>query len=385
MLKLRLFILFFVFSLNLFSQGIKISHGPYIQGITANEVTVVWTTDANAVSWVEVAPAGTNSFYAREHPKYYQTKNGNRVVGKLHKITISGLDEATEYRYRVFSQSVLSYEGHRVLYGNIASTDVYRKKPLRFRTLDKNKESLSFLVINDIHARVDDLVALCKDVEYGKTDLVIFNGDMVSVMNNEQQFFEGFMDKAVEMFASEVPVYFSRGNHETRGAFSVNFPDYFPTPTGKLYYSFKQGPVHFIVLDCGEDKPDSDIEYSGMAQFDNYRTEQQLWLEKELQKEEFKSAPYKLVIVHIPPVGSDWHGPLDLRRKILPVLKNQNITAMLCGHTHRYSYIEPIPEEFDFPIIINAHVTSLEIEATKDKMTILRKDTEGKVLNDFKF
>jgi hypothetical protein len=90
-------------------------------------------------------------------------------------------------------------------------------------------------------------------------------------MNDEQQFFEGFMDKSVELFASEVPVYFARGNHETRGPFSVCFPDYFPTPTGKLYYSFRQGPVHFIVLDCGEDKPGSDIEYSGLAQFDAYR------------------------------------------------------------------------------------------------------------------
>lgn len=204
-------------------------------------------------------------------------------------------------------------------------------------------------------------------------------------MNDEQQFFDGFMDKAVELFASEVPAYFARGNHETRGPFSVYFPDYFPTPTGKLYYSFRQGPVHFIVLDCGEDKPDSDIEYSGLAQFDAYRTEQQEWLKKEIQKEEFKSAPHKVVVIHIPPVGSDWHGPLDIRRKILPVLKNQGITAMISGHTHRYQYIEPQSEEFDFPIIINAHTTSLEVDATSEKMTVIRKDTEGKELNRFNF
>jgi hypothetical protein len=114
-------------------------------------------------------------------------------------------------------------------------------------------------------------------------------------------------------------------------------------------------------------------------------TEQQEWLKKEIQKEEFKSAPYKMVVIHIPPVGSDWHGPLDILRKILPVLKNQNITAMICGHTHRYQYIEPQPEEFDFPIIINAHTTSLEVDATSKKMTAVRKDTERKVLNQFNF
>jgi acid phosphatase type 7 len=379
--KFMIFILLFLFSHKLISQEISISHGPYLKATGNNEVTIVWTTDTDAVSWVEVAPAGSNSFYNREHPKYYETSNGNRIVGRLHKITVSGLEKATEYRYRIFSKAVLKHEGHRVLYGNIASTGVFREKPLRFRTLDAQKDSISFLVLNDIHGRVDDLSALSRNVNFERTDLVIFNGDMVSSMNDEKQFFEGFMDKATELFASEVPLFFSRGNHETRGPFSVYFPDYFPTNTGKLYYSFRQGPVHFIVLDCGEDKPDSDIEYSELAQFDAYRTEQQKWLINELENEDFKSAPHKIIIIHIPPIGSDWHGPLDIRRKILPVLKNQGITAMICGHTHRYQYIEPDLNEHDFPIIINSHTTSLEVNATKKKILVFRKNTDGQIVD----
>jgi Icc-related predicted phosphoesterase len=372
---------FIVLSLSAVAQEIKISHGPYIQAVGSTETTIVWTTDTDAVSWVEVAPAGNNSFYNSEHPRYYQTKNGNRVIGQLHKIVIKGLAPGTEYRYRIFSQAVLEYAGHRVLYGNIASTNVYRQRPLRFKTLDSAKESISFTVLNDIHGRNDDLSALSRDVEFGKTDFVIFNGDMVSSMDSEQQFFEGFMDESVKLFASEVPVFFSRGNHETRGPFSVNFPDYFPTYTEKLYYSFRQGPVYFIFLDCGEDKPDSDIEYSGLAQFDAYRTEQQEWLKIQTETEIFKTAPHKVVIIHIPPVGSDWHGPLDIKRKILPVLKNKGISAMICGHIHNYKYIEPDNEIHDFPIIINAHNTSLDIQVDMEKMVILRKDTAGRVIN----
>ncbi len=368
-------------SVNLFAQEINISHGPYIQAMATNEATIVWTTDTDAVSWVEIAPAGTNSFYGREHPQYYQTKNGNRVVGKLHKIKVTGLQEGIEYRYRVFSKAVLKHEGHRVLYGDIASTNVYREKPLRFTTLDTKKDTISFLVMNDIHGRTENLKAFSNNIEYSKTDLVFFNGDMVSSMNSEEQFFEGFMDDAVKIFAAEVPVFFSRGNHETRGPFSVNFPEYFPTSSGRLYYSFRQGPVHFIVLDCGEDKPDSDIEYSGLAQFDAYRTEQQEWLKKEIEKESFKTAPQKLVVIHIPPTGSDWHGPNDIKRKLLPVLNNQGITAMICGHTHRYSFIEPDNAVHDFPVIINAHNSALEIKATPAKVTVTRKDVEGNVLN----
>lgn len=370
-----------LFSLCLKAQDFTITHGPYIQAVGENEVTIVWTTSKKAVSWVELAPAGTNSFYAEERPQYYQTANGNRVVGMLHKIRIGNLTRGTEYRYRVFSKEVLSYEGHRVMYGNIASTDVYSQKPLRFKTLDDQKQNISFSMVNDIHGRVDSLKALLKDVKFGETDFVLFNGDMVSSMLDETQFFDGFMNTSVKMFAGEVPVFFSRGNHETRGPFSVAFPDYFPSTTGKLYYAFRQGSVFFVVLDCGEDKPDSDIEYSGLAQFDAYRTEQKNWLEKVIQTDEFKSAPFHVVVVHIPPVGSDWHGPLDLNRKILPVLNQAGIDIMLCGHTHRYQYIEPDGTTLKFPILINAYNSVLNVNVDPKSMTIERKSTKGISLN----
>jgi len=36
-------------------------------------------------------------------------------------------------------------------------------------------------------------------------------------------------------------------------------------------------------------------------------TEQAKWLEKIIQSDEFKQAPFKVVITHIPPFGN-WHG-----------------------------------------------------------------------------
>ena len=366
-----------LFSCNLFAQALQITHGPYLQAVGDHEVTIVWTTSNDAVSWVEIAPSGTDSFYGQEHPKYFETRNGNRVVGKLHRVTVKGLKAATEYRYRVFSKEVLNYEGHRVLYGNIASTNVYRQKPLRFRTMERQSQEVSFTVINDIHSNVDTLRSLLKDVSFEKTGLVIFNGDMVSAMNDETQVLGGFMDAAVEMFAGEVPAFIVRGNHEARGPFSVKFPDYFPSLSGHPYYSFRSGPVFFIVLDCGEDKPDSDIEYSELAQFDAYRSEQAAWVEKLVQSEEYKSAPYRIVLLHIPPVGSDWHGARDLRRKMVPVLNKAGITAMFSGHTHRYGFYAAGQEENAFPLIINANNTSLDVTVDNNAMTVLHKNTKG--------
>jgi molybdopterin synthase catalytic subunit len=62
---------------------------------------------------------------------------------------------------------------------------------------------------------------------------------------------------------------------------------------------FKQGPVCFVVLDCGEDKPDSDLEYSSIVAFDNYRTIQSQWLEEAVNDPIFQEAPYRVLIVHM--------------------------------------------------------------------------------------
>jgi predicted phosphodiesterase len=367
-----------------FAQNIQITHGPYLQAIDENEMTIVWTTSQDAVSWVELAPAGNDSFYVRERPAYCQAEDGNRVIGKLHKVRISGLVKGTEYRYRVFSKEVIHYEGqHNVLYGKVVATDVYSKQPLRFKTLDHSKPDVSFKIVNDIHGRAAHLHALCRDVSYGETDLVIFNGDMVNDMKDEPSFFAGFMDEATRLFAGEVPVFYARGNHETRGKFNAYFPSYFPTTTKKLYYSFRQGPVFFIVLDSGEDKPDSAIEYSGLAQFDAYRTGQQEWLKEILKTDAFQSAKYKVVIVHIPPAeDEDWHGNVEVREKFLPVLNNAGITVMFCGHTHQYSYGKPAPQH-DFPVLINAADNAVNVKATPTEMKVSCIDLDGKELNSF--
>jgi predicted phosphodiesterase len=361
------------------AQDIKITHGPYLQKTGEHEATIVWTTDNPAVSWVELAPAGNDGFDAGERSQYCQTQDGNRVVGKLHKITVSGLERGTEYRYRVFSKAAII---PRLEYGDTVSSGVYGS---RFTALDSRKPDISFTVLNDIHGKKDNLNALSSSVKYGKTDLVIFNGDMVDFMHDEQQFLSSFMDESVKRFASEVPVFYARGNHETRGLFNWYFSDYFPSVSGKPYYTFRQGPVHFIVLDSGEDKKDSHIEYHGIAQFDAYRTEQQEWLKKELQSESFRSAPYKVVIVHIPPVGGDWHGNLEVRKKFLPLLNNAGITVMFCGHTHSYQYVEPDAGLHDFPILINAANTAIEVNATPSGMSVSRKDVSGKKLNGFTY
>lgn len=169
------------------------------------------------------------------------------------------------------------------------------------------------------------------------------------------------MDTAIRLFASEKPMYYARGNHESRGCFANTFPKYFASPSGKLYYLLRRGPVCFVVLDCGEDKPDSDMEYSGIVAFDQYRDAESDWLREALKSGEFTDAPFTVVILHMPPfVG--WHGKQEMVSKFIPLLNEAKVDLMLCGHLHKY--LNQLPANgVDFPVIVNSNTTVLKAEA----------------------
>src|SRR5690606_8045725 len=103
--------------------------------------------------------------------------------------------------------------------------------------------------------------------------------DILSYINNETQITTMFRQAATS-FATSIPLFWTRGNHETRGSFARQFPDYLALPGGEFYYTFEQGPVFFIVLDTGEDKLDSSPEYSGLVDFFPYRREEGKWLKR---------------------------------------------------------------------------------------------------------
>ncbi len=338
----------------------------------------MWGTDKRSVSWVETAPDDTLHFYAEERPKFYQTHLGRKVIGTLHRVKVDGLTPGTTYRYRVFSQEVTEEKTYQVSYGVVASTRVYQKEPLRFTTVDPAKTSIRFSVVNDIHADTARMGRLLKDVRRGETDFVVFNGDMVSHMDTERQVVDGFINKAVDMFASEVPFYMVRGNHEGRGVMAARYPEYFPASTGMPYYTFRQGPVFFIVMDGGEDKPDSDIEYFGLNRMDRYREDEARWLKEVVATEEFRSSPYKVVLLHVPPFGDTWHGQLHAQRMFMPILNEAGVDVMVCGHLHRHLFVQPGKESgAKFPVIINSNVDVIEASADGHSLELSVKNGNG--------
>lgn len=380
-MKRFLFFVFLFVVLGAFAQEkLAITHGPYLQHLGENGVTIIWTTNRNAVSWVELAPDDNTHFYLKERPKYYSAEYGFKDVSTLHIIRLNNLEQGTTYRYRVYSQEVLSHQGTKVQYGTVAATKVYGANPLKFTTTDPSKEKdISFVMVNDIHGKNDLLENLLIKGDHASADFVFFNGDMVSDMQSEEQLFGGFMDKAVELFAKEKPMYYARGNHETRGNFASTFPKYFASPSGKLYYLLRRGPVCFVVLDCGEDKPDSDIEYSGIVAFDQYRDAEQSWLRGAIKSQEFTEAPFKVVVVHMPPFGG-WHGEDEVFTKFVPILNEAKVDLMLCGHLHKPVNQQP-ENGINFPILVNSNTAVVRAEATSTTLDLKVIGEKGELID----
>ena len=369
------------------AQAIKIIRGPYLQSVTDTEATVVWVTDKEAISWVECAPVDGSNFYNVERPKFYQTYLGKRVFGTVHQVKIKGLKPGHKYCYSVSSKEVLHTKRNRIHYGDVVTARIYGRKFPGFYTLDPKKESTQFIVLNDIHAKQEKMDALLNTFEKGKTDMVFYNGDMVSHVPNVDILFDGFVNASINLFAKQTPFYLVRGNHETRGIFATSFLDYFPTPTGKTYFTLKHGDVFFIILDGGEDKPDSDLEYYETAVYDQFRREEAEWLKGVVESEDCKNAKYRVVLMHMPPIGGKnmWHGPKYSGELFLPILNKANITVMLAGHTHRYSYNTPETTDANFPILVNAHNTALKANVDSNGIKIDVIDMSGTIKHRHSF
>lgn len=87
--------------------------------MTEDGVTVLWTTNKPALSWVEATEDDGRSFYAAEHTRHYETVAGRKQAHKtLHAVRLNNLRPGTKYCYRIFSQEVLEWKhGDNVLYG----------------------------------------------------------------------------------------------------------------------------------------------------------------------------------------------------------------------------------------------------------------------------
>lgn len=352
------------------AKGIKVTHGPWICDMDSTGVTIVWVTDVPGISYVEMATDSTDHFYSKTRKRYYAAEAGRRILtDSVHCVRIRGLKPDSKYRYRVVTQALKDWcNDDWVTLGGLAWSDVWKKKPYEFKTYPAKPREITFLVLNDIHERPQFMKELCKNVDLKKLDFVLLNGDMSNRIRSQKHIMDAYLDTCVSMFATDVPLFFNRGNHELRGEFADYLNRYFPTNNGKYYRLQHVAGVDFLFIDSGEDKPDADLEYCGIVECDQYREEQERWL-RSLQEEK-KVGKYPVVVFsHMPPTLKNWHGPLHMQETLTPELNKMNVSVMLSGHLHRFDYQEP-NEVINFPNLVNSNNTYLLCHIANGKMEV---------------
>jgi putative purple acid phosphatase len=382
-MRCLLFSLMLLFSVG--AKAIKVTHGPWICDMDSTGTTIVWVTDVPGMSWVEIAPDSADHFYGRARQRYYDVLAGRKVLmDSVHRVRIEGLKPDTKYRYRVFTQEVAEWRyDDWVTLGKTACTDVWRGKPHEFKTFPAKPREVTFLVLNDIHERAQFMKDLCKNVDFKKLDFVLLNGDMSNRLRNQQHMMEAYLDTCVRMFATHTPLFFNRGNHELRGQFADYLYRYFPTNNGKYYRVQHVAGIDFLFIDTGEDKPDEDIEYSGIVNYDQYREEEARWLRGLRESKQVGKHPL-IVFSHIPPTLQKWHGPYHLQKTLMPELNKMNVSVMLSAHLHAFGYQEP-NEVINFPNLVNSNNTYLLCRIANGRMEVDYVGLKGKDKKHFTF
>ena len=362
---------------------VRIAGGPYLMNVTEDGFTVVWATTSDAAAWVELAPADGSHFYSAERPKYYDTHLGRCRIGRMHQVRISGLQPGTAYRYRIMQKGVFVDEGNkRVILDDGYGSEVFKRKPYTVTTLDPAQERVDFWMVNDIHSRDSVFRLLVKDAPKAKPDFVCLNGDLATQTETDRTLWDACLTSASEILSpAGIPLVVTRGNHENRGSYAQHWLDFFPTPTGETYYTFRRGPAFFIVLDGCEDKPDSDIRFYGLGTWDAYREQQAEWLRGVVASDEFREAPVRIVLIHmVPGKEGSWYGEQQIRRLFVPELTGKGIDLMLCGHYHRYYWIDDASRGTDFPILVNSNNDRLMVSADAKGIDLKVADTSGTII-----
>lgn len=348
---------------------------PYLQNPAPTAMTLMWLSNKPSYSWIEYGETAELGLKAH-HSQGGIVDSYNRI----YRIRLEHLKPGTSYHYKVFSKEIAEFRPYKLTYGGTISSDL-----LSFTTPEEDPQEVAWLVMNDIHDRpasIPHLVSLNKE----PYDFVFFNGDIFDYQEDEKQIIDHLLTPAGQAFASRKPFIFTRGNHETRGKFRRELPDYFDTP---WYFTQTWGPVHFTVLDTGEDKEDTHPVYAGIVDFDEYRRQQAEWFKQVVQTKAFKKAKFRVVMMHIPVYYSgDWHGPMECQKLFGPLFEQHKIDLFLAGHTHRYGVHQPVADKHSYPVVIGGGPkegfrTLIRVKADhRDlKLTMLKDDgTEvGKV------
>jgi acid phosphatase type 7 len=283
--------LLLVVELSSSSVSAAILIGPYPQHSEVDSITISWETDTitaeNEVHWGGSPTLGNI------------TREKSICPMSFHSVKIKGLQANQKYYYNVLSDGTES-----PLYS--------------FWTASLGNETIRFVVYGDTRGGWDNWQStlLVSEAIEKESPATVFNtGDLVDEGKNADDWVDFFTASPYVHNSTLYPVL---GNHEN---YSRLYFSFFSLPWNERWYSYEDGPVHFIALD-------SNIR-------SRYRFAQYLWLLFELQT---NRQPFTIILFHHPPYssGSEHGNSTWVQRFWVPVFERFPVDLVINGHDHDY-------------------------------------------------
>lgn len=345
-----------------------ITEGPYLVATGETTATIVWLTDTPSHAKVRYGPGSDLSSVAEPQV------DGLVPVGTRHVVHLRELSPGTTYSYEVVASRVVKLKA----YWPDKGLDV-RSGPHQFTTFDRGSPSVSFSVVTDTHEDTGLIDRLNRAIDWESTEFLVHAGDAFNWVDTEEHVFRAWLRPTAAGLAHTKSLIFLRGNHELRGPFARRLLDYVPTPEGRFYYARDAGPVHLIVLDTGEDKPDDTNVYAELNRTVPYRTDELAWFREHVESTpRVSEAPFRIILMHQP----EWGWLADGSDAWVEVANAAGVDLVIAGHRHRFSYTPPGPDvEHTYHLLVVGKDQVARVDATATELKVVVTGTDGSVVH----
>ena len=272
-------------------------------------MTVLWQTDAtpgnSKIEWGKTA--------AYESSSDSLTESGSGSNEHQFSYTITGLDIATRYYYRVTVDAQQYTGSFMAVPSNAAKTVTF------YGYGDTRSNS-------DGHDSVVERVMMDVDADaFHRQTMVLHSADWGESGDNESdwsdQYFNRTYSNALD-FMSRMPVMGSRGNHEGSGVLLRKYWPYDYREGSGCYYSFDYGPVHVTVIDQYVDFTPGSAQHGWLT--NDLATTKKFW---------------KLAVLHEPAwtAGGGHVNDVYTQQYLCPLFEQYGVAIVQAGHNHYYA------------------------------------------------
>lgn len=296
------------------------------------------TPDTISVSWT-----GT-----KREPRFFRISQSKHSLPKAPAIKADSgrLLSSSYYRYSVELKGLDEGENYYYEIGDGVMFDMPRKF-----TAPEITGSNTFLFLGDVQFdasmhEYEEWGKITRDIYERHPDLrcAMIGGDMVNVPGDVREW-DGFLENCGTF--SNLPLMTAAGNHEgVRSNRTYNkvfaMPENSPDIEGleEDFYYFDYGSCRFIVTDSSF-LTNERVGKLGVREWARYEEAIEEWLAETLEK---SPKAWNIVVTHHPPYGMHDRETVSpqLRSLWVPVMEENNVDLVLCGHQHMYMRTEKI-------------------------------------------